>query len=161
MNAPSLETVYQEDITQVIQEIFEMSAFMDVQLSSEDRPYDNSIERLRADILIFEPLPGEIRLILPRQLLCEITKNINGIQQMPGEESQIDVLSELINVIAGRVIKFFIRNGEAFGMGFPRTGIYDVFLKTEGSVVNMQFNVEDRHYFWVVLAGQLFRRGKD
>ncbi len=140
-------------------ETIENMAFMEVIKSDKETPYDEHLVRLRVEILINKPFPGEMRLVLPIGLAIEFAKNMYNLEEEEiSEELMHDVLGEIINVIAGRLMADLIPSDQMFDLGLPLIGP-DVFVKTEATSMNVEFEA-DGIPFWLILFGGGFQDTK-
>ena len=137
-------------------ETIENMAFMEVVKSDKTTPYDEHLVRLRLEILINKPFPGEMRLVLPMDLAIQFTKNMyNLTEEEITEELMKDVLGELINIISGRLMADLIPEDQTFDLGLPLIGP-DVFVQAEASSLAVEFDAEGVP-FWIILFGDGFQ----
>lgn len=142
-------------IIQSVAHTMESFAFMEVIISKEKTPYDENLERLRAEILINEPLPGEIRLIMPKDLVLIIAENIYVMEKEDiNDELMLDILSEMANVIAGNIMTNLYKKEDSFKLGLPDVG-QEAYLDIDLNSDAVEFDMEG-HPFWLVLMGEVF-----
>lgn len=138
-------------------ETIENMAFMEISKTDKVTPYDEHLVRLRLEILINKPFAGEIRLILPMDLAIQFTKNMyNLTEEEITEDLMQDVLGELINIIAGRLMADLIPGDQTFELGLPLIGP-DVFVQAEASSLSVEFDAEGVP-FWIILFGEGFQQ---
>jgi len=151
-------------------ETIENLAFMEVIPENVLTPYDENLERLRAAILINEPFTGELRLIFTKQLirrmianacqssdgiLPEVCNNIKSTSASDISDKMLeDMLAELVNIIAGRIMKALIPEKLDFKIGLPEIG-EDIFLETDGASLCLEF-ISEGSPFWMVAFGDGF-----
>jgi len=139
-------------LVEAISNIIETMAFVEVLKADRITPYDEDLARLRVEILVNAPFPGEIRLILPKSLAVLFTKNMYSLDdQEVSDETIGDVLGEIINIIAGRLMADILPGDQTFQLGLPLIGP-DAFLDTEASSQAIEFHAEGTP-FWVILFG--------
>ncbi len=145
-----------EILVDAVTETIESMAFMELLPSDRISPYDESLIRLRVEILINAPFPGEIRLVLPRRLAVPFAKNMYSLEAEEVTDSIIeDVLGEIVNIIAGRLMADILPDDQTFQLGLPLVGP-DAFLETEASSLVIEFDAEGLP-FWVILFGDGFQ----
>ncbi len=137
-------------------ETIENMAFMEVVRTEKTTPYDEHLVRLRLEILINKPFPGEMRLVLPMDLAIQFTKNMyNLAEEEINEDLMKDVLGEIINIISGRLMADLIPEDQTFDLGLPLIGP-DVFVQAEASTLSVEFDAEGTP-FWIILFGDGFQ----
>lgn len=148
-------TDLKEIIADAVSQTIESMAFVDISLSSTKTPYDEHLVRLRVEILINAPFPGEIRLVLPVSLAVSFAKNMYNLDEKEvSEEILNDVLGEIINIVAGRIMADILPEDQTFQLGLPQVG-QDVFLETEAASLDLEFDAEG-FPFWVIMFGDGF-----
>lgn len=146
---------YRNIIVQVIQSSLEEIGFMEILPVEEQSPYDESLERYRADILIEEPHAGEIQLIMPKTALQIIAENVYIIEEKDvSEEILNDIISEMINIIAGSLMRLWTSPSQIFKLGLPTVG-REAFLQIDITKDSLEFDMEG-HPFWLVMRGDVF-----
>jgi CheY-specific phosphatase CheX len=141
-------------------ETIENMAFMEVVKSEKATPYDEHLVRLRLEILINKPFPGEMRLILPIDLAIQFTRNMYNLSEEEITENLMkDVLGELINIISGRLMAELVPSDQIFELGLPLIGP-DVFVQAEASSLSVEFDAEGIP-FWIILFGDGFQESVD
>ncbi len=138
-------------------ETVENMAFLEVLQSDKITPYDEHLVRLRVEILINSPFPGEIRLVIPISLAVLFAQNMYNLEEKEiSEKLMHDVLGEIVNIIAGRLMADIVPADQAFHLGLPQVGA-DVFLETEASSFSVEFDTEGTP-FWLILFGDGFQQ---
>jgi len=143
-------------LVDAISETIETMAFIELLKADVITPYDESLVRLRVEILVNAPFPGEIRLVLPKTLAVLFAQNMYSLdEQDVADETIEDVLGEIVNIIAGRLMADILPEDQTFQLGLPLIGP-DAFLETEASSLAIEFNAEETP-FWVILFGDGFQ----
>lgn len=148
--------IVKETLIDAVAETIESMAFLEVLPSEKETPYDEHLVRLRVEILVNAPFPGEIRLVLPRRLAVQFVQNMYSLEKLEvTDEILSDVLGEIVNIIAGRLMADMLPGDQTFQLGLPLIGP-DVFLETEASSLAVEFDAEGTP-FWVILFGDGFQ----
>ncbi len=143
-------------LVDAVSETIETMAFMEVNKADAITPYDEHLVRLRVEILINAPFPGEMRLVLPKSLAGLFAQNMYSLEEQDvTDETVEDVLGEIINIVAGRLMADILPDDQTFQLGLPLIGP-DAFLETEASSHAIEFNIENIP-LWVVLFGDGFQ----
>ncbi|MFH2129491.1 MAG: chemotaxis protein CheX [bacterium] len=143
-------------LDEAVRETIETMAFMEVMRGDKITPYDEHLVRLRVEILVNAPFPGEIRLVLPKSLAMVFAQNMYSLdEQEVTDEIIADVLGEIVNIIAGRLIADILPGDQTFQLGLPQIGP-DAFLETEAASLAIEFDAESTP-FWVILFGDGFQ----
>lgn len=146
-----------ETLIEAVGDTIESMAFMEVLPGEKTTPYDEHLVRLRVEILVNAPFPGEIRLVLPKQLAFVFAQNMYSLDESGVTEEIIsDVLGEIVNIVAGRLMADILPADQTFQLGLPLIG-EDVFLETEASSLAVEFEAEETP-FWVILFGDGFQQ---
>ena len=105
-------------MAQAVSETIENLAFLEVTPSPTGPEADESC--LWVDMLVHDPVQGEFRLTLPAALLGQIGEALFGTPaaEIP-EASQLDLLAELLNTIAGRFLSEILPPETSFKLGLP------------------------------------------
>lgn len=105
-------------MAQAVSETVENLAFLEVTASPTALEADENT--LRVEMLVHDPVQGEFRLTLPAQLLAQITETLYGqpAAAIP-QATQIDLLAELLNTIAGRFLSELLPPETSFKLGLP------------------------------------------
>lgn len=145
-------------IINVVNEVMEMH-FIDVEEADSQENYSENIDWLNLTtlytaILILHPFPGELRLIVPRELAISMAQNIYVMEEEPSEQILDDLVAEMINVIAGRLMAQILRPHEKFKIGLPETG-EDSFIQADTFSLAIDFNAEGLP-LWLIACGEGF-----
>jgi len=153
-NTLSIEA-YRDEVVQIVQSSLEEIGFMEIIEAEEPSAYDENLNRYRAEILINEPSTGEVQLIMSKELLETIAKNVYAIEPGAiGDEIMNDTMAEMINIIAGGLMRLWTPPAQVFQLGLPSVG-KEAFLKIETCSNTIEFDMEGEH-FWLVLRGDTF-----
>lgn len=145
-----------EILLDAVTETIESMAFIELLPSEKITPYDEHLVRLRVEILINAPFPGEIRLVLPKSLAFLFAQNMYSLEEKDVTDDIIsDVLGEVVNIVAGRLMADILPVDQTFQLGLPLIGP-DVFLDTEAASQAVEFDAEGSP-FWVILFGDGFQ----
>jgi len=138
-------------------ETIENMAFVEVAQVEKNTPYDEHMVRLRVEILVNAPFPGEIRLVLPIALAMIFAQNMYNLDEKKITDNLMhDVLGEIINIIAGRLMAEIVPDNQTFQLGLPEIGP-DAFLETDASSLAIEFDAEESP-FWIILFGDGFQQ---
>ncbi len=141
-------------------ETIESMTFIEVIKSEKTTPYDEHMVRLRVEILINRPFPGEMRLVLPKDLAIQFAQNMYNLTESEITEKLIDdVLGEIINIISGRLMAGLVPSDQTYELGLPLIGP-DVFVQAEASSLSVEFDAEEIP-FWIILFGDGFQESID
>jgi hypothetical protein len=102
---------------------------------------------LTVSISVHQPFPGALRLVMPGELVVTIAETLYN----PGDPQEIDVilfdvLAELLNTIAGRVLAEVVSHECTFRLGIPETGI-ESFSENDVPSVQCHFETEGHYFF--------------
>lgn len=157
-NKSSSEELLTDILFNATMETIENMAFIEIEKSTKVTGYNEHLVRLRVEILVNEPFPGEIRLVVPISLAMIFAQNMYNLDEREITENLVkDVLGEFVNIIAGRIMANIIPGHQTFKLGLPQIGP-DVFLETDASYFSAEFNAEG-NAFWIILFGDGFNIG--
>lgn len=101
-------------------ETLENMAFMEVTPSTVGIAGAAIETELTVGLLIHDPVQGELRLRMPRELVALITANVYSLELEELTDQMLnDNLAELINIIAGRFMGELLTDGSPFRLGLP------------------------------------------
>ncbi len=158
MNNKALLEKLEKHIIQAVSDSMEM-VFIDAEPMGEYLDYSESIDwmnmdALYAEILIFYPFSGELRLIMPRTLVITMAENVYAMEEEPSEQILNDLIAETLNVIAGRLLAELLPPTERFKFGLPELG-EESFLQTDTFSLAVDFDAEGVP-LWLVACGEGF-----
>jgi len=118
-NAQELEQI----VGSAAAETLEHMAFMMVEPADPDQPAADLSDAVKASQLILEPHPGELRLIMPRRLAAEIAATMFSCNDSEISDGMLaDVVMELLNTMAGDIMKRLLPQDHTFALGLPELG---------------------------------------
>jgi len=110
-------------LTQAVSETIENMAFMMVTNEAENPETIKSDECLKTSLLILEPYPGELGLVMSKKLLSKIAVSVYSLgEEEITENILIDVISELLNTITGSLIRRILPDNFEYELGLPESG---------------------------------------
>ncbi|MDO3378092.1 chemotaxis protein CheX [Geoalkalibacter halelectricus] len=117
---PEMPPHIEQAMFEAVSTTLENMAFMDIQPLRVPHDCDGHARVFRASLLVKDPLQGELCLIMPEELLREIA---SGIYAAPPEElprrKLSDILTELLNTIAGLFLSRALPANQTFELGLP------------------------------------------
>jgi len=143
---------------QAISDVLETMFFQPVQISCKDctlQEWFSDKQSLLGAILSFSgPFAGSIYIVIPVNLIKEITANFLGIEKEEVNENQKkDTIKEALNMIGGHMFSLFDKEG-VISLGIPEL-IEDSNLKHDnlGEIKGNTFFIKtDNHRAAVVVA---------
>lgn len=131
-----------EIIVRGVTETIENMAFMEVLPVEEGLTDQIDDTAIRAALLVLEPKQGELRLMMPPVTATALACALYNIADTEITEGMLnDVTGELLNMIAGKVMKQVLPAESTFQLGLPEIGP-DAFLKTESVFVQCSFTID-------------------
>ena len=149
-----------ENLLDVVSDTLEALAFMEVVPSEIEEIEEPGPETIWAEIEVLQPAPGRLIIFAPAQLAVEIVETMLGPSDEdapPPEGSLRDVLAELANTIAGRMMNQIMTPDQTLELSLPVTGLGGC-IPRKALVCPM--TAED-HEFLVVAEGVLVPQEKD
>jgi hypothetical protein len=114
-----------------VSDTFENLAFMEA-LPADDQTSQAKGDLWETALLIHEPIQGEIRSVLPRQLLSLVAATVFGLQAEDCDDTTLqDVSAEVLNTIAGRFL-FELLPEQGFRIGLPEVNPLEMAEDIEG-----------------------------
>jgi hypothetical protein len=132
---------FDELVRQSVAVTLENMAFMEVLPLTDETDSGIGASSMSARLLVLDPLQAEMILTLPIQLLRNIIDVVHAFPEEDVlEQIQADMLGELLNTVAGRLLNDFIPGNQSYRLGLPevsedrpvfcdgpsKTWIYDV-----------------------------------
>lgn len=75
---------------------------------------------MAADLLIHDPIQGELRLEMSKPLVMKVAAAVFGIPEDDvSEQTMVDIVSEILNTFAGRFMNAILQEDQAFQLGLP------------------------------------------
>ena len=133
-------------LTQAVSETIENMAFMMVSNESVNSETMQSDECVKTSLLILEPYPGELGLIMPKKLLSKIAISLYSLSEEEITENiRIDVISELLNTITGSLIRRILPDNSEYKLGLPESGD-QILLETSSELEQFTFFIDDQPF---------------
>lgn len=143
----------QEIIARVVIETIENMAFMETIQTDQAPETLEERDALKSSILVHDPFPGELRLIMSKELTVTIAEILySPVDKKNIDQLLLDILAELLNTIAGRVMAELVPHERTFRLGLPETGM-EFFPKTDSVSTRYNFETEG-HYFSLIACGE-------
>jgi hypothetical protein len=133
-------------LAQAVSETIENMAFMMVSTETENPETMQSDECLKTSLLILEPYPGELGLIMSKKLLSKIAVSVYSLgEEEITENILIDVISELLNTITGSLIRRILPDNSEYKLGLPESGD-QILLETSSELEQFTFFIDDQPF---------------
>ena len=115
--------IIMEMMKQAISDVLETMFFQPVQISSKNGTlqewFSDKQSLLGATLTFSGPFAGSIYIVIPVNLVKEITANFLGIEKEEVNENQKkDTIKEALNIIGGHMFSLFDKEG-AISLGIP------------------------------------------
>ncbi|HYX33157.1 MAG TPA: chemotaxis protein CheX [Oligoflexus sp.] len=95
---------------------------------------------------VHRPYTGFIRLIIPRNMAISLVGSMLGSTGNLEEEWVQDGLSELVNIIGGRILAHLVDSFNSFDLSIPQTVCLDKELPScDGILVRQAYVLNDEH----------------
>ena len=149
-----------EIIASAVEETFEEMAFLEAcRVEAPDDPPDEGI-LLRASLLVHDPFPGEMCIVAPRSLITGVATGLFAVEEEDIVDSTLlDLLAELLNTIAGRVMNEMTPEGVTFRLGLPEPG-GESFADEGSGAVECCFDVDGEVLSVTASGDALLARGE-
>jgi CheY-specific phosphatase CheX len=119
-----------------VRQTLETMAFVEVTEQSEELELELPPEVCWVNILINDPVQGELRLALPQALLSQMTSDMFGIETEEVTENQRqDIIAEILNTLAGLFMTRLLPDDQTYKLGLPEHGEGPLPEAEEGSIV--------------------------
>lgn len=141
----------------VVSETIEDMAFSEVKTPDSTENYEEFVDWINlnwlySEILFHEPFIGEFRLIMPQGVVTIIAEDLFLIEENNITPNILkDIMGEILNVIAGRLLSAIVPDDKTFELGLPATG-KESFLDFQTFSIAIDFLLKGLP-FWVVLVG--------
>lgn len=118
----------------------ETMAFVEVIEQSEELELVIPTEANWVNILIHDPVQGELRLAMSQTLLSNMAADMFGIETDEVDENQCqDIIAEILNTLAGLFMTRLLPDDQTYQLGLPEPGVGPLPENEEGSIVwNLQ-----------------------
>jgi len=138
-------------LEQVISEIMENTAFTEV--IPADRTPQYTPETRGVSLLVHDPVQGEFKLVMENSLLKHLTSIVYGsVSSVVTEQTEADLLDELLNTIAGRFLSAILPVDKSFSLGIPENSNGSLLL-TDSYAISRSFIIEGM-YFTLAIRGE-------
>ncbi|APG23696.1 MAG: hypothetical protein PHC98_03750 [Syntrophotalea acetylenica] len=111
---------FDELVRQSIAVTLENMAFMEVLPQTGDTAEETAENSMSARLLVLDPVQAELVLTVPVSLLGNV---IDVVHAFPDDEVveqiQTDMLGELLNTVAGRLLNDFLPGDQTYRLGLP------------------------------------------
>lgn len=109
-----------QEIYSAIATTLENMAFMEVGTEVEEAVRYSAEEFFASRLLIHDPVPGELYLLMPKALLGKIASSvyIMPVEEL-SEQMLLDLLGELINTVAGLFLNAHLPESQTYKLGLP------------------------------------------
>jgi len=145
----------QEIVASAVGETFEEMAFLEVyQVEDPDELMDEE-SLLRASLLVHDPFPGELCLVAPRSLMADVAMGLFSLEKENIDDLTLfDLLAELLNTIAGKIMNQITPQDATFRLGLPETGVESL---ADAGAQTVEFYFDgDEKVFSVAASGDAF-----
>ena len=134
----------------------ENMAFMEVLPQSAESEADTKGNTMSARLLVLDPLQAEMILTLPIQLLRNIIDVVHAFPEEDVlEQIQADMLGELLNTVAGRLLNDFIPGNQSYRLGLPEVS-EDRPVFCDGPSKTWQYDVEGEPLTLTIVGSGFF-----
>ena len=133
-------------LTQAVSETIENMAFMIVSTETKNPETIQGDEYLKTSLLILEPYPGELGLIMSKKLLSKIAVSLYSLSEKEITENiLIDVISELLNTITGSLMRRILPDNFEYKLGLPESGD-QILIETSSELEQFTFFIDDQPF---------------
>ena len=141
----SLKDEINSTMINVISNVLENMAFMEAIESSELRKPKNIPDLMCCSILVNDPVFGEFKLFMSKDLLIKITEAIYGFldEELSEQVFLNDTLAEILNTIVGKFFKEVLPPEQPFSLGLPEIGSTEECPKKDPGSIEWNFTLEN------------------
>ena len=148
-----------DTVAEAVSETLEALAFMEATPAGDETDVSDESKLLWSKLDLNSPLNGVMAVSMPEQLLKQIVDTVYGVPDSApeGEEAMLkdtrlsDTLGEIVNTLAGNVLKRVVPSEQAFTISLPETGEsavdisgMDAFMfKVSGCLVGVYVQVDE------------------
>ena len=133
-------------LTQAVSETIENMAFMMVSTESGNPDMTQTDNLINSSLLILEPFPGELGLIMSKKLLSKIAVSLYSLNEEEITENILnDVISELLNTITGSLMRRILPDNSEYKLGLPESGD-QILLETSSELEQFIFFIDDQSF---------------
>jgi chemotaxis protein CheY-P-specific phosphatase CheC len=154
--APKLQKAMERAVTTTLENM----AFMEARALHEDHDCLGASPIYCANLLVLDPIQGELVMLMPEELLKQIAGNIYALPEEELSDRMLaDLMSELLNTIAGIFLSALLPSDQTFGMGLP-TISRDECHELEPPVERWHFQVDGKPFCFSA-GGSAWQRFED
>lgn len=108
-------------INAAVSEVLKTIASMDI--TSDETPTEEIHEVRWVSMDVLNPVQGQFRLLMSREMTKKITKTMFGVSDSSLTDALLeDSLSELLNTVVGRLMTLLLPKDQAYQLGLPGPG---------------------------------------
>ncbi len=154
---PEMSRQLQDAMFEAVSATLENMAFMEVRPLEHEHDCQGHPGVLCATLLVHDPVQGELCLFMPESLLRQIAAGIYGRAADEVSEQKLrDILTELLNTIAGLFLTAILPAEQTFELGLPSLG------EASGQelgppVLRWHFQI-DHEYFCISVSGSRWQQ---
>ena len=131
-----------EIMASAVEETLETMAFLEACEVEAPDALPDKWDLLRVSLLVHDPFPGEMCLVAPRSLLTGMARTLfSSEDECIPDETLLDLQAELLNTIAGKVMKQMTPEEDTFKLGLPEAEAESLMV-SNGELVVCYFNVD-------------------
>lgn len=150
----------QRAMAQAVATTLENMAFMEARSLQAPHDCQGHAAVFCANLLVLDPIQGELVMFMPEALLKEIASNIYARPEGELSDKMLsDLMNELLNTIAGLFLGELLPQDQTFGLGLP-TISRDECHELEPPVERWHFQV-DGQYFCLSAGGSGWQKFGD
>ncbi len=102
---------------------------------------------------VIKPFHGRITVAFPRELIHEIAHDVYRVETPDITKAALDdIIAEVANTIAGRLVNTLLKNDETFELGVPETGVGKLKVGDTVSFIN-HYEMNNKIYL-VMIEGE-------
>lgn len=147
---------FDEMVRQSIAVTLENMAFMEVLPQSQETAAGAANSSMSARLLVLDPIQAEMILTLPIQLLRNIIDVVHAFpEEDVVEQIQADMLGELLNTVAGRLLNDFIPGNQSYRLGLPEVS-QDHPVLCDGPSKIWKYDVEGEPLTFTIVGSGFF-----
>ncbi len=152
---PHRESTLYKAMLDAIRTTLENMAFVEVAEQSEENLQPMPTDAAWVNILIHDPLQGEVRLAMPDSLLSDLTANMFSLEPEEVEDGQKqDIIAETLNTLAGLFMTNLLPDDQKYKLGLPEVGEGPLPENEEGAIV-WHLQVEEQPLLLVASGASL------
>lgn len=147
---------FDELVRQAIAVTLESMAFMEVLPKTDETGSETVGGSMSARLLVLDPIQAEMVLTMPIQLLRNIIDVVHAFpEEDVAEQIQADMLGELLNTVAGRLLNDFIPGNQSYRLGLPEVS-EDESVFFDGPSKIWQYDIEGELLTFAIVGSGFF-----